>query len=54
MLGSLWSIIVAIVAIIIIIVLLRVLFNVLLIAPIGLDSLNANAIDLNILTMLRS
>jgi hypothetical protein len=53
MLGTLWTIIVVIVAIIIIVILLRFLFNILFIAPVGIESLGTHLIDANILTFLQ-
>ncbi len=54
MLGTLWTVIVIIVAIIIIVLLLRFLFNILFIAPVGIESLGTNVIDSNILAILQS
>jgi hypothetical protein len=53
MLGTLWTIIVVIVAIIIIVILLKFLFNILFIAPVGIESLGTQLIDTNILTFLQ-
>ena len=41
MLGTLWTIILVIVAIIVIVLLLRFLFGILVIAPVGLELVNA-------------
>jgi hypothetical protein len=54
MLGTLWTVILVIVAIIIIVILLKFLFNILLIAPTGIETLGTNSIHANLLTLLQS